>query len=204
MTRRDLTRLFVKVFGLLILLSTATSLPSTIYGFELRMKAWVAAGVVYDLPSLVMAVTYQFGPVAIYAALGLSFMWWSGRIIDRASQAPQDDGLPVASADLKNIEVSLVTVIGLYFLADGFAELCRFTFSQGFNYALDGSATLKSIWTGMTRFEVSALLQIMVKLTIGAALVLGRGATVAMLHQARHWVQKWRAWPYQPEEDRAH
>jgi hypothetical protein len=34
MTRRDLTRLFIKVFGLLILLSTAISLPSTIYGFE--------------------------------------------------------------------------------------------------------------------------------------------------------------------------
>jgi len=204
MTRRDLTRLFIKVFGLLILLSTAISLPSTIYGFELQMKAWVAARVVYDLPSLVMAVTYQFGPIAIYAALGLSFMWWSDRIVDRASQASQDDALPVTSADLKNIEVSLVTVVGVYFLVDGFAELCRFTFSQGFIYGLDGSATLKSIWTGMTGFQVSALLQIMVKLTIGAALVLGRGAAVAMLHRTRHWVQKWRAWPYQPEGDRTH
>ena len=94
-------------------------------------------------------------------------------------------------------------MIGLYFLADGFAELCRFTFSQGFSYALDG-ATLKSIWTGMTRFQVSAFLQIMVKLTIGAALVLGRGATIATLRQARYWVKKWRAWPYEPDEDRAH
>ena len=204
MTRRNLTRLFIKVFGLLILLSTAISLPSTIYGFELLMKAWVAARVVHDLPSLVMAVTYQFGPTAIYAALGLSFMWGSRRIVDRASQAPQDDGLPVASADLKNIEVSLVTVIGLYFLVDGFAEFCRFAFSQGFYYALDGSATLRSIWTGMTGSVISALLQIMVKLTIGAALVLGRGATVAMLHQARHWVQKWRVWPYQPGQNREH
>jgi len=151
-----------------------------------------------------MAATYWFGPIAIYAALGLSFMWWSGRIVDRASQAPQDDGLPVAPADLKNIEVSLVTVIGLYFFADGFAELCRFTFSQGFNHALDGSAMLKSIWTGMTGFQVSALLQIMVKLMMGAALVLGRGATVATLRQARYWVKKWRAWPYEPEQDRAH
>jgi hypothetical protein len=202
MTRRDLTRLFIKVFGLLILLSTAISLPSTIYGFVLS-KAWVAARVGDELPSLVMAVTAQFGPIAIYAALGLSFMWWSGRIVDRAGQLAQDDGLPMASADLKNIEVSLVTVIGLYFLADGFAELCRFTFSQGIIFGRDGSATLKSIWTGMTGFQVD-LLQIMVKLTIGAVLVLGRGATVAMLHQARHWVQKWRAWPYQPEADRTH
>jgi hypothetical protein len=110
----------------------------------------------------------------------------------------------VASADLKNIEVSLVAVIGLYFLADGFAEFCRFTFSEGLNYALDGPVTLKSSWTGMTRFQVLALLQLMVKLTIGAALVLGRGATVATLRQARYWVKKWHAWTYEPEEDRAH
>ncbi len=203
MTRRDLTRLFIKVFGLFILLSAAIGLPFKIYGFEQQLNAWIAARGVLDLPSLVMVAVYQFGPIAIYAALGLSFLWWSGRIVDRASLAPQDDGLPVAPADLKNIEVSLVTVIGLYFLADGFAELCRFTFSQSFIYGPDGSATLRSIWKGMTGFEVFVLLQIMVKLTIGAALVLGRGATVAMLHQARHWVQKWRAWPYQPEEDRA-
>jgi hypothetical protein len=212
MTRRDLTRLFIKVFGLLILLSIAISLPTTIYAFLLVIKGWVegraldswppASRVVYDLPSLVMALTYQFGPTAIYAALGLSFMWWSGRIVDRASLAPQDDGLPVASADLESIEVSLVTVIGLYFLADGFAELCRITFSPGFYYALNGSLTPKSIWTDLIVLGPE-LLQIMVTLTIGAALVLGRGATVAMVHRARHWVQKWRAWPYQPEEDRA-
>jgi hypothetical protein len=159
MTRRDLTRLFIRVFGLLLLLSTAASLPSTIYGFELQMKMWAAARVVSDLPSLFVAVTYQFGPAAIYAALGLIFMWWSGRIVDRASQVPQNDRLPVASTDLKNIEVSLVAVIGLYFLADGFAELCRFAFSQGFIYSLDGSAALKSVWTAMTGFQVSTLLQ---------------------------------------------
>jgi len=203
MTRRDLTRLFIKVFGLFILLSTVADLLPTIFRFEYLMEAWVAAGVVHNLSSLVMAVTYNFGPAAIYAALGLSFMWWSGRIVDRAGQAPQDDGLLVVAADLKNIEVSLVAVIGLYFFVDGFAELCRFIFRQGLK-GLDGSATLKSIWTGVTTFEVPALLQIMVKLVIGAALVLGRGATVAMLHQARHWVQKWRAWPCQPEEDRGH
>ncbi len=203
MTRRDLTRLFIKVFGLLIVLSTAISLPFTIYVFEVEMKTWAETKVIHDLPSVVMAVIHQFGPTAIYAALGLSFMWWSGRIADRASLAPQDDALPVRSFDLKSIEVSLVTVIGLYFLAEGFAELCRFIFNQGMNYVLDGSVTLKSSWTGLTSFQVPEILQIVMRLTMGAALVLGRGATVAMVHRARYWVQKWRAWPYQPEEDRA-
>jgi hypothetical protein len=204
MTRRDVARLLIRTFGLLILSSTAVSLPSTIFGFEWQMQGWVAAKVVYDLPSFVMAVTSWFGPIAIYAALGVSFVWWSGRILDRAGQAPQDDGLPAASADLKNIELSLIAVIGLYFLADGLAELCRFALSQGIIYEPDGSSGLKSIWQGMTRFEVSKLLQIAVKLAIGAALVLGRGGTLAMLRQARHWVRKWRAWPYEPEEERPH
>lgn len=204
LTRRDITRLFIRVFGVLILLSTAIGLPATINNFDWQMSAWLAAKVAYDLPSLVMAAIYHFGPIAIYAALGLSLMWWSGRIVDRASLTPQDDALPAASVDLKSIEVSLVTVIGLYFLVDGFAELCRFTFSQGFIYGLDRSATLKSIWTGMTRFQFVELLQIAIKLTIAAGLILGRGTTVAMLHQARHWIQKWRAWPYEPGKDRVH
>ena len=204
MTRRDITRLFIRVFGLLILPSTAAGLPSTIYGFELQMRAWVAARVVYDLPSLLRAIAYQFGPTAIYAALGLGFMWCSGRIVDRTSQAPQEDSLPVAPADLKNIEVSLVAVIGLYFLADGSSEFCRFAFSQGFTRSLDGSTALKSIWTSVTGYEIALFLQIMVKLAIGVALVLGRGATIAALHRSRRWVQTWRAWPYPPEEDRAH
>ncbi len=199
-TRRDLTRLFMKVFGLLILLSTAIGLPTTIYRFQLEMQVWAAARVVYDLSSIVMAVTYQFGPSAIYAVLGLILFWWSGRIVDRASLAPHDDASPVAPADFKSIEVSLVTVIGFYFLADGFAEFCRFSFGQGLVYSLDGSATLVSSWTGVTGFQVSLLLQVLAKLTIGAAIVLGRGATVAALHQARYWVRKWRAWPHQPED----
>jgi hypothetical protein len=94
------------------------------------MSAWLVDKVVYDLSSLVMAVIFSFGPTAIYAALGLSFMWWSGRIVDRASLSPEDDALSVAPADLKSIEVSLVTVIGLYFLADGVAQLCQFTFTR--------------------------------------------------------------------------
>jgi len=77
------------------------------------------------------------------------------------------------------MEVSLVTVIGLYFLADGFAELIRFAFLGVVIHGLDGSVTLKSVWTNLSRFEIVRVIQSMVKLTIGTALVLGRGASVA-------------------------
>lgn len=199
LTRRDLTRLFIKVFGLLILLGAAVDLPSTVYQFALQMNNWETARVAYTWPTAVMVGASYFGPIAAYVAVGLSFMWWSGRIVDQASQAPKDGDLPVASTDLKNIEVSLVTVIGLYFLAGGLAELCRWIFSQGLNYGLGGSPTPLPFWTRVSWLEIPWIVQALVKLTIGVLLVLGRGATVATLRQARYWVRKWRAWPYQPE-----
>lgn len=203
LTRRDVIQLFIKVFGLLVLLSATVSLPLWIHQFDWQISAWVSARVIYDGSSLVMVTVSYFGPIVVYAAFGLGLMWWSGRIVDRASQGSRDGDSPAASRDLKKIEISLVSVIGLYFLADGFAELCRFAFTQSLIYGLDRSATLKSIWTGMTGFQFAALMQIVIKLTIGAGLVLGRGATVAMLHQARHWVKRWRAWPYETEQDSA-
>lgn len=203
LTRRDLTRLFIKVFGLLILLGAAVDLPSTIYQFALQMHSWETARVAFTWPTAVMVEASYFGPTAAYVAVGLSFMWWSGGIVDRARQAPNDGDLPVTSTDLKNIEVSLVTVIGLYFLAGGFAELCRTIFSQGVYYGLGGSPTPEPLWTRVMRsgawLEIPWIMQALVKLTIGALLVLGRGATVATLRQARYWVRKWRTWPYQPE-----
>lgn len=202
LTRRDVTRLFVKAFGLLILLSAAITLPATIYGFDVTYN-WVWAKAPDRSSSFAMLVVNHFGPIAVYTAFGLGLMWWSGRIVDATNLAADDGDLTAASSDLKNMEVSLVTVIGLYFLVDGFAELLRLAFSLATFHGLDGSVTLKSVWTTMSGFEVLKIIQSTVKLTIGAALVLGRGATVAMLRQARHWVKKWRAWPYEPQEDRA-
>src|SRR2546421_6988328 len=139
-TRRDVMRLFIKAFGLLILLSAAVTLPVTIYSFDVTYY-WTWAKVAPSLSALVMAAASHFGPIAVYTAFGLGLMWWSGRIVDTASQAPEDGGLPAASSDLRSMEVSLVTVIGLYFLADGFAELFRFAFSQVVIHGLDGSVT---------------------------------------------------------------
>ena len=202
LTRRDLTRLLVKVFGLLILLRAVVDLPAAVYQFALQMQTWETARVAYTWPAAVLAGAAYLGPFATYVAVGLGFLWGSGRIVDRASQAPKNGDLPVASAELKSIEVSLVTVIGLYFVADGFAELCRWIFSQGLNYGLGGPPTLEPLWTRMVRWgiwrELPWIMQALVKLTIGVLLVLGRGWTVATLRQARDWVRKWRSWPYEP------
>ena len=199
LTHRDLARLFVKVFGLLILLGVAVDLPLTVYQFALQMKSWETAGVAYAWPTAVMVGASSFGPVIAYTAVGLCFMWWSGRIVDRASQSFKEPDVPVAPTDMKNFELSLVTVIGLYFLADGAAETCRLIFSQSIHYGLNGPPTPLPFWMRFSWFEIPWIVQALMKLTIGALLVLGRGATVATLHQARHWIRKWRAYPYQPD-----
>jgi hypothetical protein len=200
-TRRDVTRLFIKVFGLLILLRVAIDLPTTVYQYIIQTNNWDTARVAYTWPAAVMLAASYLGPIAAYVAVGLSCMWWSGRIVDQADRAPREADLPAASTDLKNIEISLVAVIGLYFLADGFAELCRSIFSQSLNYGSTGPPTPESLWTRMARWgiwlDMPWIVQALVKLTIGVSLVLGRGTTVATLRQARHWVRKWRAWPYE-------
>jgi hypothetical protein len=202
-TRLDVTRLFIKLFGLLILLRVAIDLPSTVYQYVIQTNNWDTARVAYTWPTAVMLGASYLGPIAAYVAVGLGFLWCSGRIVDRAGQAPKDADLPVTSTDLNNIELSLVTVIGLYFLADGFAELCRLSFSQSLYSGLTGPPTPESLWTRMARWgvwlDMPWIVQALVKLTIGALLVLGRGTMVATLHQARHWVRKWRAWPYETE-----
>ncbi|GLH80784.1 hypothetical protein SSBR45G_56930 [Bradyrhizobium sp. SSBR45G] len=198
-TRRDVTQLFVKAFGLLVLLSAVAALPATISNFDVTYY-WTLANVADRSSALVMIAASHFGPIAVYAAFGLGLMWWSRRLVDKADQALEDRTLPTASSDLKNMEVSLVTVIGLYFLADGFAELFRFAFLGVIIHGHDGTVTLKSVWTNLSRFEIVTIVQSMVKLTIGAGLVLGRGATAAALRQARRWVKKGRAWPDEPKQ----
>jgi hypothetical protein len=198
LTRRDLTRLLVKSFGLLVLLDTAVDLPSTVYRFFFQMSNWDAAGVAYNwLAASLLAVNY-FGPVVVYVVIGLGLMWSSARIADRANQSPGEPDVPLASTDLKGIEITLVTVIGLYFLVDGVAELCRLVFSQGIKYGLSGPPTVMPFWR-ISWFELPWIMQALMKLAIGALLVLGRGTTVATLHQARYWVRKWRAYPYRPD-----
>ncbi|MGJ4927466.1 hypothetical protein ACQR1I_19635 [Bradyrhizobium sp. HKCCYLS2038] len=199
-TRRDVTRLVVKALGLLVLLSTAVTLPGTISIFDQVYSYWMTANTPDRSSALAMSVAVYFGPIAVYTAFGCGLIWWSRRLVEATHQGAEDGSLPAASNELKDMETSLVTVIGLYFLVDGFSELLQFAFLGVTIHELNGSVSFKSVWTNLNRFEVVKILQFMAKLTIGAALVLGRGATVATLRQARHWVKKWRAWPDEPEQ----
>ncbi len=202
MTRRNLTRLFIKVFGVLLLVGALIDLPSSLYRLALAMQAWETARVAYTLSDVVMAGVGHLASNAGYLILGLGLLWWNGRLADRTGQPPDDGDLLVASSDFRNLELSLVTVIGLYFVVAGLADLCGWILRRGMNYGLTFPPTLTSFWTrmvqGMSLWEIPWIAQAVVKLTIGARLVLGPGSALATIHRARQWVRKWRAWPYEP------
>jgi hypothetical protein len=191
LTRRDLTRLLVRIFGLIILVSAVVGLPLSIYTFVAHLSALDGARAVYTWREVAFIGASYFGPFVAYTAVGLCFLWWSGRIIDRASLATErgESEALVESTDLRSIEVSVVAVLGLYFLADGLAELCRVSLGLGLRYPTGGPPSL--FWSVDIAFIVEAL----VKLIIGISLVLGRGWTVAVLRGARVWVRKMRTWP---------
>src|SRR5258708_1029053 len=191
LTRRDLTRFLIRIFGLIILASPLVGLPLSIYSFVVYLRALDGARAVYSWQDVAFIGASSFGPFGAYTAVGLCFLWWSGRIIDRASLAPErgENEAVVESTDLRNIEISVVAVLGLYFVADGLAELCRVSLGLGQRYGIDGSLSL--FWHVDLPFFAEAL----VKLIIGISLVLGRGGTVAVLRGARVWVRKMRTWP---------
>lgn len=191
MTRRDLTRLLVRIFGLIIVANAAIGLPLSIYRFAAYLTALNEAHAVYTRWDAALIGANYFGPFVAYAAVGLGFLWWSRPIVDKASLAPErgESEAPVESADLGNIEISVVAVLGLYFVADGLAELFRAGLVLGQYYGIDGSRSL--FWRSEFPFFAEAL----ARMAIGISLVLSRGGTVAVLRGARVWVRKMRTWP---------
>jgi hypothetical protein len=124
-----------------------------------------------------------------YAIVGLCFIWWSGRIVDRSSLAP-GQGEAVDAIGLRSIEISLVAVLGLYLLADGFAGLCGI-FSEGLLQQGRNPPSVTWVW----QLAYPSLGEPLVKLVLGVLLVLRRGGVVAVLHRLRAWVRRWRAYP---------
>jgi hypothetical protein len=189
LTRRDLTRLLLKIFGVIILVSVVAGLPSGIYGFVLYLSALDRTHAIHTWQDIAFIGGSYFGPSVAYTAAGLCFLGLSGYTVDRASLAPErgESESVVELLDLRNVELSLIAALGLYIFADGFAELCRVGLGLGLRYATDGSPSL--FWHLDLLFFAEAL----IKLLIGISLVLGRGWTVAALRSARVWVRKLRS-----------
>jgi hypothetical protein len=183
MTRHDLIRLFVRLLGLMLLVFVVLEVPLRI---QMLLQVWDPANVAYHIQGLFFRVVGNIVALVPYAIAGICFLWWSGRVVDGASLAP---GEAVESSDLRNIEIVLVAVLGLYLLVEGLAQLCR-SLIEGLSDLFQGRQP-SVIWGMQSIFIVQAS----AKLAIGSLLVLRRGGAVAVLHRVHAWVRKWRAWP---------
>jgi hypothetical protein len=177
------------MIGLMILVNVVLGLYWSIYAFAQRIAFWNAAGAFYTLQAVVFSALSYIVSWVPYAIAGLCFLWWSGRIVDRASLAP-GEGEAVDATGLRSMEISLVAVLGLYLLADGFADLFG-VFAQGLSYQGGRSPSVIWIWQN----AIPWIMRPLAKLALGALLVLRRGGVVAALHRVRAWVRKWRAYP---------
>jgi hypothetical protein len=178
LTRRDGTQLFVKFFGLIILLSAVIPQLVPVIAFIVLVMANAASNTRSSTSQTLQFAAVYFGPSAIQAAVGLCFIRWSGRIVDKAGLAPEKDEI-VEALDLRNIEITLVAALGLYFIADGFGELCTWSLIAGFNYS--SSRLLPEMV--IRDWHIPPLVDALVKLTIGILLVLRRVGIVAMLRR---------------------
>ena len=178
-------RLFVRLLGLMLLVGVVLQLPLSI-----RMLVQVSdpASVAHQVKGLFLGVVGYVGAMVPYAIAGICFLWRSGRVVDSASLAP-GEGEAVGSSDLRNIEIILVAILGLYLLVEGLAELCR-SLIEGLGNLLGGRQP-SVIWGMQSVFIVQAS----AKLAVGSLLVLRRTGAVAVLHRVHAWVRKWRAWP---------
>jgi hypothetical protein len=189
LSHREITRLLIKICGLFILANALIGLPLRLNSFILALvsfgdvhaDSWQAIGL--------LGASY-WGPFAIYVALGLGFLWRSGRIIDVARVGPKPDNVEYPD-DLQSIEVMLVAVLGIYFVADGLAEACRLGFTPGIGYSVSGTATAIWIFSG----NAGLIAETAAKLVIGSSLFFRREGCVAIRRGIADWVQKARTWP---------
>jgi hypothetical protein len=119
----------------------------------------------------------------------LAYVSYGGAVASSTGPVLRRSEALVESTDLRSIEVSVVAVLGLYFLADGLAELCRVSLGLGLHYPTGGPPSL------FLSVDIAFIMEALVKVIIGISLVLGRGWTVAVLRGARVWVRKMRTWP---------
>jgi uncharacterized iron-regulated membrane protein len=70
MTRLDVTRLFVRIFGLMILLNVLLGLYWSIYRFSAQRAWWDAAGAIYTMRSVVFSAVSSVGALVPYAIVG--------------------------------------------------------------------------------------------------------------------------------------
>ena len=187
--RRDVARLLVKFCGLLIVLNALTSLPTSVEGFSLYLRALRnSASTSANTEALIVLAVQYFAQPFIYLILGFGVIWWARRGIDggAATEGSTDAN---DAPKLAEIEAILIGVLGVYFLCDGFTDLMRTTGWVSFNVIANGAPLGSMIRVHSVNYGV-----VFVKLGIGVLLILRRDGIVRLRRRIPELVRRARRW----------
>ena len=188
--RRDVVRLLVKFCGLLIVLDAVISLPVEGYNFSLYLSVLVKGSVKAE--ALIFLAVEYFSLPFIYLIVGFGIIWWARRGIAGAMRAG-DSGSPDDAPQLPEIEAILIAVLGVYYLCDGFTDLVRTTGWITFNVIANGAPLLDMAQVHLIGYGVAV-----VKLGIGALLILRREGVATLRRRIPQWAGSARRWrPFQ-------
>jgi hypothetical protein len=183
-SRRQLVFLLVKVVGFFILALALAGLPGDWLAFTTHLKILDGPGAPPQWSSIAFAAASSLLPFAIYLVAGLAMILLSNRIVGKDDT---DGDRLLEAADFWMLEKILVGLIGVFFVADGAADIVRWTaFSASaiVVYDVPWGAIFSS---GSVDIEVRGG----VKLLVGLMLVVRRNGIAALRRRVDGWVRTW-------------
>ena len=168
---RSLSRLLVKVAGLVIVIHSMATLPRDAVS-ALAMMRRDTPGSLLDHIEMPLFWGMTVFPTLISIALGLCLFWGAGYITNRHIVHHADGG--GAMADSRAIEEVAVAVLGYYLIAVGLSDAVYDGVS------LYGFLALSKTWEFMPPEKILNLVVDGVRTAIGIGLVLWAGGLVAL------------------------
>jgi hypothetical protein len=174
MSQTDLSRVLVKVAGLLLSVYALALLPyqalSAVAIVHTDAAEWSTGQ-----QSLAVAVTVT--PTVINLALGLILFWCGGRIVNRHLPIEKEDRNTMASS-LRGLEDVAIAVVGAYLLADGLGRLV-----PEIGELVSFANALPRRWAAIPLAAILGLLGVAVQLAVGVGLMLRSDYVVAVRHR---------------------
>ncbi len=189
---RDIARVLIRFFGLLILLQAVISLPAAIEAFSVAQSEFYKPISGNTNTEALIALTVRiFAEPCVYFVVGVGVIWSARRVVEGAAakRSPGDD----ASLELAVIEAILIAVLGVYFLCDGFVDLVATAGLVSFRVMAGGVSWATESGRYLVSYGVGIL-----KLGIGIVLILRRQGVVTLRSRIPEWTSSARRWkPFQ-------
>lgn len=178
----EISRLIIRALGVLMAANGAFSLTMqlfTIYRYDFIGRQVGTHGVSYAI-----SMIFYFLPPLVYVIVGLALIIFSEKLVGRFSRVAGSDQAEVNLGAIENI---LISVVGVYFVADGVSIFARLIFDVSFG--LFGRANSASM------DPYANLCAVAVKFAIGGFLIVRNNGVATLVQRLRVRVGKARDWP---------